>query len=108
LKDYFVYIITNKNKTVLYTGMTNDLERRIAEHIAGLEKGFAARYHLNRLLWFESCGDVIGAIAREKQIKGWLRSRKVALINSLNPEWKNLAADWFQNAVVRDSSLRSE
>jgi putative endonuclease len=108
LKDYFVYIITNKNKTVLYTGVTNDLERRMAEHIAGLVKGFAARYRLNRLLWFESCRDVIGAIAREKQIKGWLRSKKVALINSLNPGWKNLATDWFQNAAARDSSLRSE
>jgi putative endonuclease len=107
LKDYFVYIITNKNKTVLYTGVTNDLERRMAEHIAGLVKGFA-RYRLIRLLWFESCGDVIGAIAREKQIKGWLRSKKVALINSLNPGWKNLATDWFQNAAARDPSLRSE
>ena len=65
-----MYIITNKNKTVLYPGVTNDLERRMAEHIAGLVKSFAARYRLNRLLWFESCGDVIGAIAREKQIKG--------------------------------------
>jgi putative endonuclease len=71
-------------------------------------KGFAAGYRLNRLLWFESCADVIGAIAREKQIKGWLRSKKVALINSLNPGWKNLATDWFQNAAARDSSLRSE
>jgi len=103
-----VYIITNKNKTMLYTGVTNDLERRMAEHIAGLVKGFAAGYRLNRLLWFESCGDVIGAIAREKQIKGWLRSKRVALINSLNPGWKNLATDWFQNAAARDSSLRSE
>ena len=103
-----MYIITNKNKTVLYTGVTNDLERHMAEHIAGLVKGFAARYRLNRLLWFESCGDVIGAIAREKQIKGWLRSKKVALINSLNPGWNNLATDWFQNAAARDSSLRSE
>ena len=103
-----MYIITNKNKTVLYTGVTNDLERRMAEHIAGLVKGFAAPYRLNRLLWFESRGDVVGAIAREKQIKGWLRSKKVALINSLNPGWKNLATDWFQNAAARDSSLRSE
>ena len=103
-----MYIITNKNKTVLYTGVTNDLERRMAEHIADLVKGFAARYRLNRLLWFESCRDVVGAIAREKQIKGWLRSKKVALINSLNPGWNNLATDWFQNAAARDSSLRSE
>ena len=103
-----MYIITNKNQSVLYTGVTNDLERGMAEHIAGLVNGFSARCHLNRLLWCESSPDVRSAIAREKEIKGWLRSKKVALINSLNPEWKNLAADWFQNAVVRDCSLRSE
>ena len=103
-----MYIITNKNSTVLYTGVTNDLERRMAEHIAGLVKGFAARYRLNRLLWFDSCADVRSAIAREKEIKGWLRRKKVGLINSLNPEWKDLAANWFQNAIARDSSLRSE
>jgi putative endonuclease len=108
LKEYFVYIITNRNKTVLYTGVTKDLERRMAEHIAGLVKGFASKYQLNRLLWFESCPDVTAAIAREKQIKGWLRGRKVSLINSLNPAWKDLAADCFQNAAARDSSLRSE
>jgi putative endonuclease len=108
LKDYFVYIITNKNKSVLYTGVTNDLERRMTEHISGLVKGFASRYHLNRLLWFESTPNITAAISREKEIKGWLRSKKVALINSLNLEWKDLAAAWFQDAVVRDSSLRSE
>ena len=103
-----MYIITNKNKSVLYVGVTNDLERRMAERISGLVKGFASRYRLNRLLWFESTPNITAAISREKEIKGWLRSKKVALINSLNPEWKDLAADWFQNAVVRDSSLRSE
>ena len=103
-----MYTITNKNKTVLCTGMTNDLERRVSEHISGLVKRFASHYRLNRLLWFESTSDIPAAISREKQIKGWLRSKRVALINSLNPEWKDLAADWFQNAVARDSSLRSE
>src|SRR5438067_10652947 len=108
LKDYFVYIFTNKNKTVLYTGVTNDLERRMGDHISGLVKGFASKYHLNRLLWFESNSDANAAIGREKQIKRWLREKRVALINSHNPEWKDLAADWFQNAAARDSSLRSE
>ena len=103
-----MYIITNKNKSVLYTGVTNDLEGRMTEHVSGLVKGFASRYGLNRLLWFESTPNVTAAISREKEIKGWLRSKKGALINSLNPEWKDLAADWFQDAVVRDSSLRSE
>jgi putative endonuclease len=106
LKEYFVYIITNKNKSVLYTGVTNELERRMAEHTSGFAQGFARKYQLNRLLWFESCPDVTAAISREKRIKGWLRSRKVALINSLNPQWKDLAADCFQNAAARDSSLR--
>ena len=103
-----MFIITNKNKTVLCTGVTNDLERRVAEHISGWVKGFASHYRLNRLLWFRNTSDLVAAIAREKEIKGWLRSKKIALINSLNPEWKDLAADWFQNAAARNSSLRAE
>jgi putative endonuclease len=100
--------MTNKNHSTLYTGVTNDLERRVAEHIQGQVKGFTSRYHLNRLVWFESYRDVNDANAREKTIKGWLRSKKLDLINSVNPDWKDLAADWFQNATSRDSSLRSE
>ena len=102
-----MYSITNKNHSTLYTGVTNDLKRRVVEHIQGEMKGFASRYHLNRLVWFESYRDVNDAIAREKTIKGWLRSKKLDLINSMNPDWKDLAADWFQNATSRDSSLRS-
>jgi putative endonuclease len=98
----------NKNHSTLYTGMTSDLERCVVEHIQGEMKGFASRYHLNRLVWFESYRDVNDAIAREKTIKGWLRSKKLDLINSMNPDWKDLAADWFQNAGSRDSSLCSE
>jgi len=100
--------MTNKNHSTLYTGMTNDLERRVVEHIQGKMKGFASRYHLNRLVRFESYRDVNDAIAQEKTIKGWLRSKKLDLINSMNPDWKDLAADWFQNAGSRDSSLCSE
>ena len=100
--------MTNKNHSTLYTGMTKDLERRVVEHIQGEVKGSASRHHLNRLVWFESYRDVNDAIAREKTIKGWLRSKKLDLINSMNPDWKDLAADWFQNAGSRDSSLCSE
>jgi putative endonuclease len=100
--------MTNKNHSTLYTGVTNDLESRVAEHIQGQVKGFTSRYHLNRLVWFESYRDVNDANAREKTIKGWLRSKKLDLINSMNPDWKDLAADWFQNAALRGSSLRSE
>jgi len=102
-----VYSMTNKNHSTLYTGVTNDLERRVVEHIQGQMKGFASRYHSNRLARFESYRDVNDAIAREKTIKGWLRSKKLDLINSMNLDWKDLAADWFQNATSRDSSLRS-
>jgi putative endonuclease len=103
-----VYIMTNKNHSTLYTGVSNDLERGVVERIQGEVKGFTSRYHLNRLVWFESYRDANDAIARKKTIKGWLRSKKLDLINSMNPDWKDLATDWFQNAAPRDSSLRSE
>jgi putative endonuclease len=100
--------MTNKNHSTLYTGVTNDLKRRVVEHIQGQVKGFASRYQFNRLVWFESYRDLNDAIAREKTIKSWLRSKKLDLINPINLDWKDLAADWFQNAASRDSSLRSE
>jgi putative endonuclease len=103
-----VYIMTNKNHSALYTGVSSDLERGVVERIQGEVKGFTSRYHLNRLVWFESYRDANDAIARKKTIKGWLRSKKLDLINSMNPDWKDLATDWFQNAAPRDSSLRSE
>jgi putative endonuclease len=103
-----VYSVTNKNHSAPHTGVTNDLERRVVEHIQGEVKGPASRHHLNRLVWFKSYRDVNAAIAREKTIKGWLRSKKLNLINSMNPDWKDLAPDWFQNAASRDFSLRSE
>src|SRR6266705_529747 len=98
--------MTNKKHSTLYTSVTNDLERRVVEHIQGEVKGFASRYRLNRLVWVESYRDVTDAIAREKT-NGWLRSKKLDLINSMNPDWKDLAANWFQDAASRDSSLRS-
>ena len=102
-----MYSMTNKNHSTLHTGVTNDLERRVVEDIQGEVKGFTSRYHLNQLVQFESYRDVNGAIAREKTIKDWLRSKKLDLINSMSPDWQDLATDWFQNAASRDSSLRS-
>ena len=110
MPDYYVYIMTNHSGT-LYTGVTNDLERRIAEHRAGIEKGFASTYKINRLMYYEVTTDIRAAIAREKQIKSWRRSKKVELIRARNPRWKDLAEEWYEGAGVAgeglDPSLRS-
>lgn len=88
-RQYFVYILSNKSRT-LYTGVTNALMARVHQHKAGQVEGFTRRYHVTQLVYFESCGEVLDAIAREKQIKGWRRSKKIALIESLNPQWIDL------------------
>jgi len=92
-KTYYVYILASKSRT-LYTGVTNDLERRVIEHRRKLLPGFTARYNINRLVYYEVCNDPLAAISREKQIKGWTRLRKVALIESLNRDWKDLSEAW--------------
>ena len=91
-ENFFVYILTNKNGTTLYIGVTNDLERRILEHRAGLGR-FTEKYRLVKLLYYEVTGDVYAAICREKQLKGWLREKKLALIRSQNPAMKDLAPE---------------
>ncbi len=93
MKDYYVYIMSNKSNT-LYIGVTNDLERRVYEHKHKLIDGFTKRYNLTRLVYYESTGDVTTVIAREKQIKGMLRSKKVELIETVNPLWKDLGEGW--------------
>jgi putative endonuclease len=95
MKTYFVYIITNKRNGVLYTGMTNDIERRTYEHKHKVNPGFASKYNCTRLVYFEDTNDVSLAIAREKQIKGWLRSKKIFLIESMNPDWNDLSDGWY-------------
>jgi len=105
MRQYFVYIMGSRSKT-LYVGVTNDLERRVYEHKQGLVAGFTSRYRVTRLVYYEETSDVAAAIEREKQIKGWLRSKKVALIESMNPEWDDLSDRWYTGQ--RDSSLRSE
>ncbi len=91
--QYYVYITSNASRT-LYTGVTNNLERRVYEHKHKLMSGFT--YNINRLVYFEITSDVVAAISREKQIKGWVRSKKIALIESENPGWQDLSAEWVE------------
>ena len=89
--EYYVYMMTNSHKNLLYTGITNDLVRRVYEHRYHLDKGsFTDRYNIEYLVYFESTSDVTAAIEREKQIKGWNRKRKEKLIASKNPNWNDL------------------
>ena len=87
---YFVYILSNRSNSVVYVGVTNNLERRLYEHKNGLFDGFTKKYNVHKLVYYEYTTDIKSAIAREKQIKGWRRSKKNDLINSKNPEWKDL------------------
>ncbi len=96
--QYYVYILTNRSGT-LYVGVTNDLERRVYEHKNKLVPGFTSKYNVTQLANFEQTSDVESAIAREKQIKGWRRAKKVALIESSNPQWKDLSLEWYASPV---------
>lgn len=91
---YAVYILSNHSWT-LYVGVSGDLERRILQHKDKLIPGFTSRYNLDRLVWFETTSNVEAAISREKQIKGWTRAKKIALIQASNPQWRDLSADWY-------------
>ena len=87
-------MLTNKTNSVLYTGITNDLERRLYEHKNKLIKGFTSKYNVNKLVYFDHTSDVVTAIAREKEIKGWRREKKNKLVESMNPEWKDLSEEF--------------
>ena len=102
-RTYCVYLLASKSKR-LYIGVTNNLERRVYEHKSKLVDGFTKQYNIDRLVYFEQTTDVLSAITREKQIKGWRRSKKIALIESINPIWEDLSTEWYK----ADSSLRSE
>ena len=95
MKTYYVYILASKKNCTLYTGVTNDLERRIYEHKNNIIKGFTSKYSVHNLVYYEETNDVNEALALEKRIKGWLRKKKIALIESNNPEWKDLSKEWF-------------
>ena len=92
-RTYWVYIMTNRSGT-LYVGMTNDLMRRVHEHRQGQIPGFTSRYNITWLIHAESTSNVADAIAREKEIKGWRREKKLALITESNPDWLDLASEW--------------
>ncbi|MEP5612489.1 MAG: GIY-YIG nuclease family protein [Cyclobacteriaceae bacterium] len=95
-KEYHVYILTNYSRTVLYTGITNDIERRVFEHKQKLDpKAFTTKYKVDLLVWFETHNDVNQAIRREKLIKKWRREWKEDLINKENHEWTDLSKDWY-------------
>ena len=91
---YYVYILSTWNNKVLYTGVTNNLERRLYEHKNGLMEGFTKKYHVHKLVYFDTSPDINAAIAREKQIKGWTRAKKLTLIEEQNPNWIDLSENW--------------
>ena len=112
---YYVYIMTNRKRT-LYVGVTDDLERRVREHKGKLIRGFARKYDITQLVWFEEFYSAEEAISAEKRIKGWLRSKKISLVEAANPDWNDLAADLSVerhskrcegSRVTPDPSLRS-
>jgi putative endonuclease len=89
-KQYYLYIMTNKNNTVLYTGVTNDLKKRVYQHRQKMVEGFTKKYNVNKLVYYQIAQDAVAAISREKQIKAGSRAKKIELITGLNPEWNDL------------------
>ena len=102
-RSYYIYIMTNQSDT-LYTGVTNELTKRVYQYKNKLLPGFTPKYNITRLVYFEETNDVQAALAQEKQIKGWLRKKKVALIESVNPKWLDLSADWYKDEILRSRS----
>ena len=96
--SYYVYFVTNDFNKVLYTGFTNNLERRVYEHKEGVVDGFTSKYKTSKLVYFEVFDDPENAILREKQIKNWNRQKKNFLVNQSNPQWCDLTEDWYQNS----------
>ena len=94
MNSYYVYILTNWKGNVMYIGVTNDLERRLYEHKHELVEGFTKQYHVHKLVYFEETSDVRAAIEREKQLKNWARAKKNALVETMNPMWKDLSEEW--------------
>ena len=91
---YFVYILSNWDDSVVYVGITSNLPRRLFEHRQGLADGFTKKYNVHKLVYFEHTNDIYSAISREKQLKKWNRAKKNALIQGMNPLWRDLSADW--------------
>ena len=98
MKSYYVYILANKRNGTLYIGVTNDLERRIYEHKNNIIEGFTQQYNIKKLVYFEETGSIKSALEREKQLKNWKREWKLDLIESSNPEWKDISEKWYGTA----------
>jgi putative endonuclease len=94
MKTYAVYILTNVSRSTLYTGISGKLLRRVFQHKYKEQQGFTARYNVSRLVYYENYSNPLDAIAREKEIKGWRRQKKIALVESMNPKWDDLAREW--------------
>ena len=104
MKKYWVYIMSNLSKTI-YVGMTDDLERRVFEHKNKFVKGFTKKYGCTLLVYFESLDDPTNTINREKQVKGLTRAKKIALIESMNPRWDDLATSWGRPLLMMNESI---
>ena len=103
VRDYFVYIMTNRSRVVLYVGVTGRLDGRVLDHRSHVVEGFTSKYRLDRLVYYEQFSDPISAITREKEIKGWRREKKNKLVASLNPKWEDLAESLFNVQRTRRS-----
>ncbi len=103
-KIYYVYMMTNAGNNALYIGVTNDLERRVWEHKTSVIPGFTAKYKCTKLVFYEETDDIGEAITREKELKGWTRKKKNALVELENPTWRDLAEDWFDIPEEQDPS----
>jgi putative endonuclease len=92
--QYYVYLLTNWNNKVMYAGVTSDLKRRLFQHRNKSVKGFTEKYNIHKLVYYEATSDVVSAIAREREIKKWRREKKNRLVETINPDWKDLSAVW--------------
>jgi putative endonuclease len=99
VKEFYVYMITNRSRVVLYTGVTSKLEGRVWQHKNHVVKGFTSKYKLDRLVYYEQFADAISAITGEKEIKSWRREKKNELVRTLNPNWEDLAKELFDGNV---------
>jgi putative endonuclease len=106
MKAFYVYMMTNRSRVVLYTGITNSQMRRVWQHQNGEIEGFTKTYKVNRLVYYERFNDPRDAIAREKEIKGWRRAKKNALVEAMNPNWADLSLALFQHTRVIPNELR--
>lgn len=95
LQEHQIYIITNQRHTIFYTGISNNLKRRIWQHKHGLINGFTKKYNIDKLVYYESCLSKVVAAKREKEIKGWIKQKKINLVKTINPEFKDLSKVWF-------------